>query len=156
MLFIKTLCVLLISASVVFLGLKKANLLYMRLKNLRETRGVMASLFRQMFYFKEEIGEALKIVKSQNGSHMAECMLSLFDGRDILPKSLNFRDREIISQVVTSLGMGEATEQSRRGEELIKNIDEQINEAKQEFYSNAKVYSAVSLCIGVCIGLIII
>lgn len=159
MLFIKLLGILLLTLSAIGYGISKAMKYTKRLAFLRDCRQVMCFVNEQILYSRAELAELfLSDMIPQNARMTASVFAAAFLGEDSFSEIsyLTGRDRAILMEFATGLGMSDINGQEARCKLLLKQISEQIDEAAEESNGKLRLYSSLGAGAGLCLALLLI
>ena len=131
-------------------GFLKADLLKRRVTAIGCVIGALNTL-RELIAYGNDEREALlnkcfgKRVTYNDGG-VVEC-----DDTD-----LNVSDRQIVNEMLRSLGSGDITSENRRIELCVTRLQTQLEAARREYSDKSKVYRSLGVCAGRAFGIFII
>ena len=131
-------------------GFLKADLLKRRVTAIGNMIGALNTLRELIAYGNDEretlIGKCFGKGVSYGSHGVLECN----------DTDLNVSDRQIINEMLHSLGSGDIASENRRIELCVKRLQTQLEAARREYSDKSKVYRSLGVCAGLAFGIFII
>ena len=142
-----------------FMGIYSCKMLKQRREFLENVIAVTLAIKEQICFFKRSLSQIYEVlIKSGFDSEFVNALKNTDNPEEYLKNfyCLTPKDKQLILELFSSLGMSDAKGEEERILVYIKLFEKQLAEADTDFFKKAKLYKSIGLWGGVSVAIFLI